>query len=213
MQRPGLRFVPLLGVAFVVLVVVGFLVAGDTPDVKALGAKVRSDYDDETKHQVSAYLVALGAVAFLFFGSYWRSLLGRLHPTSRTSARAAQAGVIVAATGLGVSSLIHSALAEGANKVSFSDPALQALNALDNWSFYPFALGFSTFALASGVALLRGRRLFPSWIAWTAVVLGLLGLTPIAGFFAALALAVWVIVVSLMAFSRFDALETMAPAA
>jgi hypothetical protein len=37
--RPELRFVPLLGALFVVLVVLGYLVAGDTPDHHALGSE------------------------------------------------------------------------------------------------------------------------------------------------------------------------------
>jgi hypothetical protein len=207
MSRPGLRFVPLLGALFVLLVVIGFLVAGDTPNVNATGAKVRSDYDSEAQHQISAYLVALGAVSFLFFGAYWRTVLRTLHRSGRTTALAALAGAITAATGLGVSSLIHSALAEAAQKSQVSDQALQALNALDNWSFYPFAVGLGVFVLASGIALLRGRPFLPSWMGWVAVVLGVVSLIPFVGFVGALATGIWLIVLSLMLFARWDAVE------
>jgi hypothetical protein len=209
MARPGLRFVPLLGVLFVVLVVVGFLVAGDTPDIDATGSVIRGDYDNEGKHQVSAYLVAVGAVAFLFFGAYWRSVLKDLHPSSRTTVNVVLGGAVVGSGGLAVGSLIHAALAEAANKAQVSDQALQALNALDSWSFYPFAVGFAAFALASGVALLRGRAFLPSWLAWAAIVLGVLQLIPFTGFFAALATAIWILVVSLMLFSRWEAVEAL----
>ena len=50
-------------------------------------------------------------------------------------------------------SLIHAALAEAAQTSEFSDQALQALNSLDGWSFYPIVVGLSTFLLASGMAL------------------------------------------------------------
>ena len=81
MTRPGLRFVPLLGALSVVLVVVGYVVAGDTPDHHALGPEIREDYDNETRHQIAAYLVALGAVPLLFFAGYFRAVLTRLHPS------------------------------------------------------------------------------------------------------------------------------------
>jgi hypothetical protein len=60
MARPELRFVPLLGALSIVLVVVGYLVAGDTPDHHALGPEIRADYDNETRHQIAAFLSRSG---------------------------------------------------------------------------------------------------------------------------------------------------------
>src|ERR671910_1503567 len=92
MARPELRVVPLLGALFVVLVAVGYLVAGDTPSHHALGPEIRDDYASETKHQIAAFLVALGAVPLLFFAGYFRAVLRRLHPSGRLSANVAMAG-------------------------------------------------------------------------------------------------------------------------
>jgi hypothetical protein len=86
---------------------------------------------------MSAFLVALGAVPLLFFAGYLRAGLRHLHPSGRLSANVALAGAVVAATGLAVQSLIHAALAEAAQTSEFSGQALQSLNALDGWSFYP----------------------------------------------------------------------------
>jgi hypothetical protein len=204
MARPELRFVPLLGALFVALVAVGYLVAGDTPSHHAAGAEIRDAYDSETKHQIAAFLGALGAVPLLFFAGYFRAVLRRLHPSGRLSANVALAGAAVVATGLAVQSLIHASLAEAAQTPEFSDQALQALNVLDGWSFYPIAIGLSTFLLASGVALLRGRRFFAPFVAWSAVVLGVLGLVPIVGFFAAILSGVWLVVISVMLFARSE---------
>lgn len=209
MTRPELRFVPLFGVLFVVLVVAGYLVAGDTPNHHALGPEIRDDYDNETQHQIAAFLVALGAVPLLFFAGYVRAVLNRLHPSGRLSANVALAGAVVAATGLAVQSLIHAALAEAAQTPEFSDEALQSLNALDGWSFYPLVIGLSTFLLASGVALLRGHRFFPPFLAWAAVVLGVLALVPIVGFFAAILSGFWIVVISLMLFARSEAVDRL----
>ena len=106
-------------------------------------------------------------------------------------------------------SLIHAALAEAAQTSEFSDQALQSLNALDGWSFYPFAIGLSTFMLASGVALVRDRPFFAPFLAWAAVVLGVLGLVPIVGFFAALLSGIWVVIISLMLFVRSEAVDRL----
>ena len=209
MARPELRFVPLLGAVSVALVAVGYLVAGDTPSHHATGAEIRDAYDSEAKHQLAAFLVALGAVPLLFFAGYFRAVLRRLHPSGRVSANVALAGAVVVATGFTVQALIHAALAEAAQTPEFSDQALQALNALNGWSFYPILIGLSTFLLTSGVTLLRGRRFFAPLVAWTAVVLGVLALVPILGFFAAILSGIWLVGISVMLYARSEALERL----
>ena len=209
MARLEFRLVPLLGALFIALVAVGYLVAGDTPGHHATGPEIRDAYDSETKHQIAAFLGALGAVPLLFFAGYFRAVLRRLHPSGRLSANVTLAGAAVAATGLAVQSLIHAALAEAAQTSEFSDQALQALNALDGWSFYPIAIGLSTILLASGVALLRGRRFFAPFVAWAALVLGVLALVPIVGFFAAILSAIWLVGISLMLFARSEAVDRL----
>jgi hypothetical protein len=209
MTRPELRFVPLLGALFVALATVGYLVAGDTPSHHAQGPEIRDAYDNESQHQIAAFLGALGAVPLLFFAGYFRAVLRRLHPSGRLSANVALAAAVLVAAGLTVQSLIHAALAEAAQTSEFSDPALQALNALDGWSFYPIVIGLSTFLLAGGVALLRGRRFFAPFVAWAALVLGALALVPIVGFFAAILAGVWLVAISLMLFARSAAVDRL----
>jgi hypothetical protein len=131
MATRELRFVPLLGTLFVALVAVAYLVAGDAPSHHAEGAEIRADYDNETTHQIAAFLGALGAVPLLFFAGYLRAVLRRLHPSGRLSANVVLAAAAVVATGLTVQSLIHAALAEASQTPEFSDQAPQALNALE----------------------------------------------------------------------------------
>ncbi|HEX6325952.1 MAG TPA: hypothetical protein VFZ72_05225 [Jiangellaceae bacterium] len=209
MARPEFRFVPLFGALFVVLVAVGYLLIGDTPSEHALGPEIRDDYDSESRHQVAAFLIALGAVPLLFFAGYFRAVLRRLHPSGRSSANVALAAAVVLATGLAVQSLVHAALAEAAQTSEFSDQALQSLNALDGWTFYPILIGLSSFLLASGVALLRGRRFFAPFLAWAAVVLGALVLVPIVGFFAEILSGIWVVIISVMLFARSEAVNRL----
>ena len=204
--RPWFRFTPLLGALFVALIVIGFAVGGDTPNVDGSPTQIRADYDSEAKHQIAAYLVALGAVALLFFAAHWREVLHWVDARRRMG-NAALAGASVASAGFLVAALIHAALTEAAQKETVTDPALQSLNALDNWSFYPFSVGISVFMLSSGIALVGGRPLFPAWVGWAAVVIGVLGIVPFAGFFAFLAAGIWILVVSLMLFTRSEVME------
>ena len=204
MARPEFRFVPLLGVLFVVLVAAGFILAGDSPSHHALGAEIRDFYDSETQHQIAAFLVALGAVPLLFFAGYFRAVLNHLHPAARLSPNVALAGAVVAATGLAVQALTHAALAEAAQTSEFGDEALQSLNALDGWTFYPFAIGLSIFLLASGAALVQDQDLVAPFLAWAAVVLGVLTLVPIVGIFAVALSAIWVVIISLLLFTRLS---------
>jgi len=95
MARPELRFVPLLGAVSVALVAVGYLVAGDTPSHHAAGPEIRDAYDSETKHQIAAFLIAVGAVPLLFFAGFFRAVLRRLHPSGRLSPNVALAGAAV----------------------------------------------------------------------------------------------------------------------
>lgn len=209
MRRREFRFVPLFGVLFIVVVGVGLVMSGDTPSHHALGAEIRDAYDNETQHQIAAFLIALAAIPLLVFAGHFRAVLKPLDRSGQLAANLELVGAVVAATGLCVQALIHAALAEAAQTPELSDEALQSLNALDGWSFYPFSIGFSTMLLASGAALTRRRDLFAPMLAWAAVALGLLVLVPIVGFFAAILAGIWVITISLTLFARADAVERM----
>jgi hypothetical protein len=66
--------------------------------------------------------------------------------------------------------------------------------------FFTVAVGTSAFLLGAGVGTLRTGAL-PNWLAWAAIVIGVLAVTPV-GFFAFLALGIWTLIVSVMLFMR-----------
>ena len=214
-MNPGrwFRYAPLLGAVFVILTVAGFLVVGETPGTDALPAKIKSDYDDQAKHLIGLYLVTLGAIALLFFSTHLRGALRLLDPFGRM-ATAAFAGAVTTAVGLMVAAGIHGALTDAADQKEVSGQALQALNALDNWSFVPLVGGMAVLVLASAIAILRGGRLIPVWFGWLGVVIGIVGITPLS-FFGTLAGALWVLALSILLHSRWETLHqgTAAPAA
>ncbi len=77
----------------------------------------------------------------------------------------------------------------------------QTLNVLSNELGLPILAGAFVFALASGLAILRGAAL-PKWLGWVAIVLAIAVLIPPAGFPALLVFGVWSIVVSILMYMR-----------
>src|SRR5215203_5738748 len=96
--RPWFRFTPLLGALFVVLLIAGFGVAGDTPVVNTTPTEIRAEYDSEGQHQIAAYLVSLAAFTLVFFAAHWREVL-RLADARSRMANAAFGGAVVMAVG------------------------------------------------------------------------------------------------------------------
>ena len=74
--------------------------------------------------------------------------------------------------------------------------AAQTLNALNGDFFFPVAVGTATFLIATAIASLSSGAL-PKWLAWPALVIGIVALTP-GGFFGFLALLVWIVVTSIV---------------
>jgi hypothetical protein len=208
---PWFRYAPLLGALFVVLAVIGFLVGGETPDIDALPGEILDEYDSEGKHLAAVYLLALSGVTLLFFAGQLRAGLRLLEPLGRM-ANAAYAGAITLAIGLLVAAGIHGALTEAVNEGPISGQALQALNALENWSFIPLAAGMGTLVLASAIAIVRAKRMLPAWFGWLGVVIGIVALTPL-GFFGFVAGGLWVLALSIMLYTRWTDLHSEGPVA
>jgi uncharacterized membrane protein YdbT with pleckstrin-like domain len=59
------------------------------------------------------------------------------------------------------------------------------------------------------VALLRGRRFFAPFLAWAAIVFGVLALVPVLGFFATFFAGIWIVIISLGLFSRSEAVDRL----
>ncbi len=200
----------LSGVVFVVLVVVAFVVlGGDTPDVKASGAKVASYYSDHNDREGAAVFVLVVATLFaaIFVGYLWATL--RWASASPAWSAVAVVGGIVAIAGFLVAAGVHLALTEAADK-HYSPDALRVLNALDSDSFFGFGAGMALLMLGTGAALVTSS-VFPSWLGWVGVVLGVLGFTPV-GFFVFILSGLWVIVLSILCYSRLSRGEEAGPA-
>lgn len=194
------RLAPLSGIAFVVLVAVGFIaVGGNTPDVNDTPTKITSYWaDHHDKQVVAAILVALGAIFLAIFTASLRDRMrgargeGLWQNLILIGGGASVAGFLVAVG-------FHVALADGGDH-HFSADAMVALNALDNDSFFAFAIPLAIMLLGAAGATLKVGVL-PRWLGWTALVLAIAGFTPL-GFISFGLTGIWIIIAGILLSQR-----------
>jgi hypothetical protein len=202
MPSRWIRWAPLTGVAFIVLVVLGGPVAeGDTPGSKATGAQVVAFFEaHRSRERAGAVLLTLAFVVFLFFAGSLRSYLRRTAALEGLGAVVLAAAAVLVAGQTAGSGLLF-ALSD--SPTHLSSGAAQALNVLSNDMVLTNAAGFCVFGIASGVAILRGADL-PNWLGWLAILIGIAVLTP-AEFVGVLLLVIWIVSVSILMIRRSDA--------
>jgi hypothetical protein len=185
--------VPLTGVAFVALAIIGFAVGGEPPDANSPPQEIVDFYvDDKDSVQAGAFLATLAAVFLIFFGNHLRRVLDAARDTALSAT--VLVGAAVMAVGAAIDSTISFALSEAAEDI---DPtAVQALQALWDNDWMPIGLGAIVFLISAGVSILQSGAL-PKWLGWVALVLGVVGATPI-GFVAFLGGGIWILVVSVL---------------
>ncbi len=189
------KLLPLSGVAAVLLIVLGFVLGGSTPDPDASAAKVMSFYSANDARQIAASFALATSVPFLVG---FAVALATARWPRETSVRPVWELVLVAGSALAggtilLAAAIHFALADGADHLSAS--ALQVLNVVDGDGWIAWNAGIGVMMLGAGGSLLShaaGSR----WLARTAVVLGILLFIPFADFFALLASGLWILVAS-----------------
>lgn len=195
MAQDWKRWAPLTGVVFVVLLVLSFIVVGETPGADDSASEVVSFYtDNEGEMFLSALSAGFAAVFFLFFVGSLTSVLQSAEGPGAWLSGVARAGGIVAAVGMLIFAGLAFTLGDVADRLE--PEATQALNALNADLFFPLAAGIATFLFATGLVAVRTRAL-PPWLAWAAVVIGVACITPL-GFFAFLASIAWVFVASVV---------------
>jgi hypothetical protein len=189
---------PLTGILFVALVIVAFLVSGETPATDDSPREIVDFYLDNDDSQAAASAVlALGCVALIFFlGTLRRALRAAAGDDGGLSTVVLLGGVVLA-VGASIFAGIGFTLGDAADELPPS--AILTLNALNSDMFFTVAVGTAVFNLALALAVLRHGGL-PRPLGWVALVIGIAGLTPL-GFFAFLAtgiVIVWASVALLM---------------
>jgi hypothetical protein len=194
-QQRWSALAPLTGIAFVILVVVAFVVGGESPDTNDSPQKILAFYNDnDTEQMVAASLLALGTVFLFFFLGVLRTVLRAAEGAVGRLSTVAFGGGLVAGIGILMFAGFTFTLADTADDLT--PDAAQALHVLNTDFFFPLSAGLGTLLIATGLSAIR-TRVLPAWAAWIALVLGIAALTP-AGFFAFLAFGVWVLAVSVL---------------
>jgi hypothetical protein len=202
---------PLTGALFVVLTLIAFIpIGGNTPEGDDSAQKVVSFYSDhESKEMIAAVVLALAAVALIFFAATLKQRLEEAKPERGILPIVAFGAGLIAAAGFATAATLHFALADYASDI---DPnAAQALNAIDSDFFLPFVMGLATMILATSLWQLRNRSLLPTWIGWVGIIIFIVSFTPL-GFIGFGLAGIWVIVVSIMLYLS-DETATAAPPA
>jgi len=187
--------VALTGVAFIVIGIIGFAIAGEPKSADDPAEEIVSFYlDNKDSVVIAAFLGVLAGLLLMTFGAYLRNVLRGALGSGDIAPTMAFVGTTIVALGFAIDGTISVALAETADDIEPS--AVQALQALWDNDFLPILLGATAFLFGTGIAILRSGVL-PKWLGGVMVVAGILGFTPI-GWVAVIVAALMVLVLSIM---------------
>jgi len=166
------RLLALSGIAFAVLLVVGFFLSGgDTPDYTAADQEWTTwAENNKLKSRIGAFLTLIAGFVFLHFAGTIRTVLGTAEATVRGSgqlARTAFAGAVTGITGITMAIvMIAGASAAGAD----ADPVvIRAVASATVGPFLVAAMGFAALLAAAGLLTLRSG-VFARWIGIVALL-------------------------------------------
>jgi hypothetical protein len=202
------RFLPLAGVVFAALTIAGDGSVGDFPDADTPIAKLTTYY---AAHHAG---IARGGLLFhwaaLFFAFFAVAVWARIRKTTPLIAGAVLLGAAVEVAQQLASAGVYSTLGFIGDKHTIAPAALQAWHVNGSGGGLTTGDGgLAVFLLAIAAAGIASRT-FPRWLAWAALPLGILQLTPI-GFFAGLVFLLWAIVAGItLALRPGDAAPTTA---
>ncbi len=196
------RWGPACGVAFVVILAAAFLIV-HPPDTNKSPAYILAWYN-KSSHKtaliISTLMVDVAILLGVFWFGYMRDRFGRTDLGARL-APIMLVGAGIFATGGLIFSGADIALLD-APKHMTPDTA-QALNFLQSdIGFAAVLVGVSILMWAAGFIILK-TRILPVWLAWVSFVLAVVALAGPIGFFAFLAMGIWILIVAFMMW-RFE---------
>ena len=193
------RLAPLSGIAFVAAMVGVIGMEGDEVPSGATPQEVLAHWADRSDGRL--VLTTLAAVAMTFLVLFTATLRGTLRsrePAEASASAVVFGGGVIAAGGLALSAMVSLAAARAGGEGDAA--AVVPLDHLAQSTWVPVTAGLAVMMLAAGVGGIHSGAL-PRSAAWTALVLGLLLLTP-AGVIGFLLSPLWIIAVSILLYRR-----------
>ena len=202
MERKGMeRFAPLSGLVFLVLAIASFVIGGDPPGTDDSTAEIVEYWDDKEGAQfASAILGVWAAAALVWFAASVREAVAKAEGRTGRLAAISFAGAVITAAGVAVGAAFQFTAADVHDDVP--PEVLHTISTIYSDFFFPFALGNFLFLVAAGIAAVR-HGAFDKRLAWIAIVIGVLSITP-AGFFAFLAWIPWVGITAIVLYRQKD---------
>jgi hypothetical protein len=200
---------PLMGILFVLLAIVAFAVGGETPGTDDSTREIVDFYiDNDSEQSIASAFLALAAVALIFFVGTLRRALRAVAGDEGGLSTVNALGGLTMAIGASIFAGIGFTLGDAADDLPVG--AILTLNALNSDMFFTVAVGTAVFNLSLALAVLRHGGL-PRPLGWLALVLGIVGLTPI-GFFAFVATGIVIIWASVVLAQQAGAEPQSGPA-
>jgi hypothetical protein len=188
--------VPLLGIAFIVVLVVSLIIQGSPTSADNPPSQVQQWYqDNKDSAEIGAFLGVVAGALLIFFGAYLRKVLEDAEGQGSMLPILALIGLSIVAVGAAIDGMLLFAAAEAADDIPA--PEIQTIQAIWDNDFLPFFLGVLVFLWSVGISVLRSGVL-PKWLGWFAIVFGVVSLAGPLGFIGALGAAVWIIIASIM---------------
>jgi hypothetical protein len=186
-ERWLMRALALSGVAFAVLSMIGNLVIGDFPDANTSTGKLIAFYG---RHHASiahgGMLLGYATIFFAFFGvALWARIRSSSAPAILAAAVLMGAAMVAVDMMIGADTYLN--LGQVSTKANIAPAALQALHI--GGAVGGTGADTVVFLLAIAAAGILSRAL-PGWLAWSALVLAIMHLTPL-GFLAYLLFHLW----------------------
>lgn len=190
------KLMPLTGVLFSILMVIGFATSGEPPGTTDSPEALFEHYDDD-KLLMGIIALGLGSILFMFFASALRRHLRATGP--EWLATLVYAGSIIFVVGLSLFAWTQFALLGAAEDKNLS--VMQTLNYLDNNNFPTAIIGLCLVMLATAWHVLTSRSL-PVWVGWVSLLLGVIALAGPLGFITFLAVMPWTLIVAILLYRR-----------
>lgn len=197
----GTRLLPLSGIAFVALVLVGVIgLSGGAPEGVVPGAEVIAYFDENEIEQFAATFVWTAAVPFLVLFALSVAAAARRPDGERTRVweRLLVGGSLLVGATLLVSAMVNLALVDGATNGA-SPAAMQALHLsiANGWVAWNAGLGVMMLG-AAGTLLAEPRT--HTWLGWVALPTSVALFFPVADFFGMVVTLAWILVASVVLF-------------